>query len=84
MALQIKTPEGILTLSNASDVRDTSILCVRGHKGVTLGFIAPLSDGGWVVMNDLDRMEAYLDSNRNLRDSNAVTMEQAAALLVRD
>ena len=80
MSIQIKTTEGILTLSNATDVRTTGILVVRGHKGMTLGFIAPLPAGGWVVMDDLASMEAYLDANTNLRDRNDVTMEQAAAL----
>jgi hypothetical protein len=80
--IQIRTAEGILTLSNASDVRTTGILCVRGHKGVTLGYIAPLPAGGWVCMDDAQALEAYLDANTNLRDRNDVTLEQAAALLV--
>jgi hypothetical protein len=52
MSIQIKTTEGILTLSNATDVRKTGVLVVRGHKGVTLGYVAPV-EGGWIGGYDL-------------------------------
>lgn len=58
--IQIKTTEGILTLSNASDVRETGILVVRGHKGVTLGYIAPAQAGGWITGQSVESLEHHL------------------------
>jgi hypothetical protein len=63
--IQIRTAEGILTLSNATDVRTTNVLCVRGHRGVTLGYVAPVAAGGWIASSDLESIEAYLTAHRN-------------------
>ena len=79
MSIQIKTTEGVLTLSNASDVRDTGILVVRGHKGVTLGFIAPTAKG-WIGCETIEDLGEALDLPGTYHDQ-AGTLEQAAAHL---
>lgn len=82
MSVQIKTTEGILTLSNASDVRTTGAMVVRGHKGVVLGFIAPAPAGGWVTSQSLEALEGY--AARAQKDpSPGLTLEAAAASLAR-
>lgn len=77
MSIQIKTTEGILTLSNATDVRGTAVLCVRGHKGVTLGFMGPHAAGGWLTSETLDDLVAYLQRATD-RVPSPVTLEEAA------
>lgn len=80
--IQIRTAEGILTLSNATDVRTTGILCVRGHKGVTLGYVAP-TPVGWLNSLDVEALEQYVAAYPDGRGITALTLEQAAADLIR-
>lgn len=82
MTMQIKTAEGILSLSNATDVRTTGLLCVRGHKGVTLGFLAPYG-GGWVAGYDQALLEAAVAEQPTGLSRFVATLEEAAARLVR-
>lgn len=83
MSIQIKTTEGIVTLSNATDVRETGVLVVRGHKGITLGFIAPLPQGGWVVNESLKDLAAYLATEYGATDRNDLGIQTAVETLIR-